>query len=339
MATIKEIAQLAGVSRGTVDRVLNHRGSVNPQTEAKILEIIKALDYRPNKAGLALAAQKKKLKFGVVMFGEGNPFFDDVMDAFLKVENELSEYNCTTLFRRTSSFGVLDQLDAIDALIKEGMNGLALAPQNHSSIANKINELYEMGIPTVTFNTDIQNAKRIAYVGSNYYKCGKTAANLMQLMCDEGAKIGIISGSPQILCHTERVAGFKDTLNQYKNYEIVEEVYNHDDDFESYELTKDILNKHPDIKALYFAAGGTYGGCKAVLSADLKQKLKIITYDKISSTIEMMKQGVISASICQQPKIQGTLPLHILFDYLTTGELPEKEINYTNVDIRILENL
>ena len=53
----------------------------------------------------------------------------------------------------------------------------------------------------------------------------------------------------------------------------------------------------------------------------------------------MMKQGVISASICQQPKIQGTLPLHILFDYLTTGELPEKEINYTNVDIRILENL
>ena len=61
MATIKEIAELAGVSRGTVDRVLNKRGAVNPKTEAKILEIAKALDYKPNRAGIVLAAQKKKL--------------------------------------------------------------------------------------------------------------------------------------------------------------------------------------------------------------------------------------------------------------------------------------
>ena len=62
MATIKEIADLAGVSRGTVDRVLNKRGSVNPQTAEKILEIAQALDYKPNRAGLVLAAQKKNLK-------------------------------------------------------------------------------------------------------------------------------------------------------------------------------------------------------------------------------------------------------------------------------------
>ena len=62
MATIKEIAELAGVSRGTVDRVLNNRGSVNPRTARKILEIAQALDYKPNKAGIVLAAQKKNLK-------------------------------------------------------------------------------------------------------------------------------------------------------------------------------------------------------------------------------------------------------------------------------------
>lgn len=57
MATIKEIAALAGVSRGTVDRVLNNRGAVNPITAEKVREIAKALDYKPNKAGLVLAAQ------------------------------------------------------------------------------------------------------------------------------------------------------------------------------------------------------------------------------------------------------------------------------------------
>ena len=62
MATIKDIADLAGVSRGTVDRVLNNRGAVNSQTAEKIMEIVRALDYRPNKAGTALAAQKKKYR-------------------------------------------------------------------------------------------------------------------------------------------------------------------------------------------------------------------------------------------------------------------------------------
>ena len=76
MATMKEIAELSGVSRGTVDRVLNHRGVVNAETEKKVLEIAKLLDYQPNKAGMALAAQKKKLKIGVLLFGAENPFFD-----------------------------------------------------------------------------------------------------------------------------------------------------------------------------------------------------------------------------------------------------------------------
>lgn len=340
MATIKEIAVLAGVSRGTVDRVLNHRGSVNPQTEAKVLEIARVLDYKPNKAGLALAAQKKKLKLGIVMFGEGNPFFYDVTNSFQSVEEELEEYNCTTYFRRTSSFGVQDQIDAIDDLVKnEGINGLALAPQNDASIADKINELHALGIPTVTFNTDIENSKRIAYVGSNYHRCGRTAANLLHLMCEGIVKVGVISGSSQILCHTERIAGFKDALDKYTGIEIIAEAENHDDDFESYEITKNILNDHPEINALYFAAGGTYGGCKAVIAAGLEGKIKIITHDKIDTTIEMIKSGVISATICQQPEIQGGLPLRLLFNFLAAGELPREEFNYTNAEIRIMENL
>ena len=48
MATIKEIAALAGVSRGTVDRVLNDRGAVNPETAEKIRKIAKELDYKEN---------------------------------------------------------------------------------------------------------------------------------------------------------------------------------------------------------------------------------------------------------------------------------------------------
>lgn len=89
MATIKEIAQLAGVSRGTVDRVLNHRGAVNPQTAQRVTEIAQALNYQPNRAGIVLAAQKRNLKIGVLLFDNGNPFFEEVMKGVRQKEEEL----------------------------------------------------------------------------------------------------------------------------------------------------------------------------------------------------------------------------------------------------------
>ena len=112
MATIKEIAILAGVSRGTVDRVLNHRGSVNPKTEEKIWEIAQALDYKPNKAGIVLAAQKRKLKIGVILLGLNNPFYDDVLRGISEKAVELESYNCTVLIKQTE-YSLEEQLHRV----------------------------------------------------------------------------------------------------------------------------------------------------------------------------------------------------------------------------------
>lgn len=339
MATIKEIAALAGVSRGTVDRVLNNRGAVNPATAQKINEIAKALNYKPNKAGLALAAQKKKLKLGVILFSTDNPFFADVLKGVLEKAEDLAGYNCTVLVKQIP-INVEAQLNAIDELIREKVNGIALAPQNDNRIRARINALYEQDIPVVTLNTDIENSKRIAYVGSNYTKSGATAAGLMRRMTHGIVHIGIISGSSNILCHTERIAGFIDTLKPEQNQmHIVTIIETQDDEIESYEQTSHLLKAHPEINALFFAAGGVYGGCRAITSLDLADKLCVIAFDKAETTEEFLRKGVLSAVICQQPRIQGQKPLELLFAYLSSGELPEKEYNYTAVDIRILENI
>ena len=184
MATIKEIAELAGVSRGTVDRVLNHRGFVNADTEKKVLEIANLLNYQPNKAGMALAAQKKKYVIGVLLFSEENPFFDAVTIGLNQKLEELSIYGCTILMRRIP-FDLKAQLETMDALRAEGIHGLILSPYNAAEVQLKIDELWEAGIPCVTVNTDIPNSKRIAYVGSDYLKCGRVAANLLQLVGPE----------------------------------------------------------------------------------------------------------------------------------------------------------
>ena len=66
--TIKQIAETCGVSRGTVDRVLNHRGRVSEETEKRVKEAVEVLGYKPNSLGKALALQRKGLRIGAVSY-------------------------------------------------------------------------------------------------------------------------------------------------------------------------------------------------------------------------------------------------------------------------------
>lgn len=82
-----------------------------------------------------------------------------------------------------------------------------------------------------------------------------------------------------------------------------------------------------------------YGGCRAVMDSGRAAQITVITNDMVDTTREFLENGLIAATICQQPFVQGHKPLSILFTYLTTGELPAVENDYVNIDIRIRENL
>ncbi len=339
MATIKEIAELAGVSRGTVDRVLNHRGFVNADTEKKVLEIASLLNYQPNKAGMALAAQKKKYVIGVLLFGEENPFFDEVINGLNAKLEELSIYGCTVLMRRVP-FDLKAQLDTIQALRAEGIHGLILSPYNATEVQLAIDALWEEGIPCVTINTDIPNSKRIAYIGSDYHKCGRVAANLLQLIGSGIIRLGIVTGSHNILCHEERIRGFSDYVRANKlPVQIVDIRENGDDDYQSYDAVSAMLAEHAEINALYFTAAGVFGGCRAIQNSSLQKQPVVITFDAVPSTIEMLKTGVVTATICQHPEEQGARSLALLVDYLLTGKLPEQPLVYMDLEIKVKESL
>ena len=104
--TIKQISELCGVSRGTVDRVLNNRGKVKPETEKKIRRMAEQLGYTPNMAGKALAARKREFVIGVALVSEGNAFFDEVLLGIQKAEAELKDYGVRVLVRTTKGYDV-----------------------------------------------------------------------------------------------------------------------------------------------------------------------------------------------------------------------------------------
>lgn len=342
MVTIKQIANLSGVSRGTVDRVLNNRGGVNPQTAQKIREIAKMLNYTPNKVGQNLAVTKKNLRLGMILIDSksGNPFIQDVIAGADEKTRELEDYGVSVELM-TSKMGMIEQqLACIAALEQQKIDGLAIMPENHPRIAEKLRELKEKGIAVVTVNTDIDNSGRLAYVGSNYRRSGETAAGLMNLVTGGAAEIGIVTGSTEILCHAERIAGFQKRIRErYPRLHIAQIVGIHDDDVEGLQKTKQMLQENPNINALYLTAGGVYGCCRAVQNMGLRGKIKIICFDAMPTTCQLLRDGVVMAAIDQQPQKQGRLALDLLFAYLGMGTEPENEYCYTENSIKIAENL
>lgn len=338
--TIKEIAQICGVSRGTVDRVLNHRGKVKPETEALILRTIDRMGYAKNIAGKALTVKRSAPVFGALVSSEGNPFFDDVIAGLRKAEEELSDYGVTVLLKTMRGYDVERQLQLIDQLRGAGMAGLILQPVNDERIEKKIRELSGEGVFTVTVNTDIENSCRLCYVGSDYISGGETAAGLVRLVTQGQAKLGVITGVSTLLGHVQRLEGFERHLRELcPGIEFVAHASAMDDMDHSYRVTAEMLRAHPQIDTLFIIASGAYGACRAVIELGREKSMRVVTFDMIPSTIEMMKRGLVKAVVCQQPFLQGYQSVKAAFDILLMGFCKQGDQIIMENQIKILENL
>ena len=91
-ATIKEIAEYANVSRGTVDRALHGRGGVRSDVEKRILAIAESVGYKPNSAAKALSNFKKKLTVGLLLPSINNPFFDELIRGVEDAQKAMDDY-------------------------------------------------------------------------------------------------------------------------------------------------------------------------------------------------------------------------------------------------------
>lgn len=341
MITIKEIAQLAGVSRGTVDRVLNHRGSVNPETTERVLRIVRELDYTPNAAAKRLSILKKQLRFSCILFDPiKNPFFLDLIAGIKSKQVAFADYGIHIQTFYTDIDDPESQIKAIDSAVSTKCDGLVITASNHPMIVDRLKSLTQSGLPIVTANNDIPECGRLAYVGSDDYKCGQTAGGIMRLITDMEANVGIVESSQWALSDQKRIEGFQNrVLSNDSRIKVVDIISNHNDEIVSYLKTKELIEIHPEINALYLCSVGIKGACRAVQEAGKKGKIKIICHDTTPSICSLIEDRTIAATIEQQPFIQGTKPLDILLDYISMGIRPKQDVFHTEIELKILENL
>ncbi len=336
--TIREIALRCGVSRGTVDRVINGRGKVHPDTEALVLSMLSEAGYTKNIAGRALTVRKSAPVIGIVLSSEGNPFFDDVIAGIRRAESELADYGVSIALHTMRGYHAEEQLALIDAL-GTSISALVLHAINDPRIARKINALAEQGIPTVTVNTDLDNSQRRCYVGSDYLRGGHTAAGVVRLVTEGKARLGILTGVDNVLGHRQRLAGFEALLRERcPGITVAARVSAQDDIEHANRVTRDMLAADPAIDALMVIAAGLRGVCQAVMELGRERGMRIFAFDNTPGTKEMMDAGLVKAVVCQQPFAQGRRAVRAAFDIILSG-VPGNERMITENQIRILENL
>ena len=135
--TIKMIAEKCGVSRGTVDRVLNHRGRVSQETIRKVNAVVEELGYQPNTIGRALALHKKELKIGIILCSLGNEFYDEMIEGIWAARKENHNYDVEILMRCMKGYDVEEQLSLMDEL-KRQVQCLILNAIDDFAIVQKI---------------------------------------------------------------------------------------------------------------------------------------------------------------------------------------------------------
>ncbi len=309
--TAQKIAELAGVSRGTVDRALKNRPGVNPKTKEKVLKIAKEYDYKPNLIGKALAYSNHSVKIEVILNSIGNSFFDEIKRGLEDAQKAYSDYGLKININEIKGYNVEKIIDAIDNIPSDVKN-VILTPVDDDRLVKKINELTDNGINVVLLSSDVTDSNRITYVGCDYLKSGKVAGRLVGLLSGGNARLCIVTGSSLHKGHRLRVEGVRSITSEYENIKIVDVVENNDDNEVAYNSMKNILAKYPELDFVCITAGGVTGTIKAIKESG--RKIKVCAFDYTKTTKEALKSGEILATVCQQPYEQGYNSVKSIFD-------------------------
>ena len=338
MVTMKKIAELCGVSRGTVDRALNGRGRVNAETAEAIRVMAKKLGYEPNPAGKALAARRHKPVIGVVLASQDNTFFDAVLDGMKAVAAQYEIYGVTVQYYALKGYNVGEQLDVLRK-ITPSIHALIINPINDPLVAQELDAMIRRGIFVIAVNNDIEGVMPHCYVGCDYFNSGVTACSLLAALMGESAEIGIVLGNRRVMGHKVRLDGFRHRMERLPSFHIQEIIEHEDDDINAYEKVKDLIERRPDINAIVILAAGVYGTCRAIMQLPQEKRPLVIACDTVATTVQMMEKGIVKATLYQHPFRQGATAVTLAFEYLVHGKMPMKERYQMKNEIKLLENM
>ena len=342
-ARLKDIANLSGVSIGTVDRVMHDRGEVSEKTRKKVLRIANDLHYTPN---LMAQALKSKRRFNIIsLLPEStteNTYWSKHPVGMSRAMEELEPFPVNLL---QLTFDMLDEDDfqeKTEDILKTDPDGVLMAPIFKKQSISFCSSLKRRRIPFVFIDGFINETSFLSYTGENVYHSGRVAGQLVDLITPVKKDIMILN----IAKNLQNVHHLGNRTNGFLSYFPVcgrnegKKIKLSIPDTSS-ETIKSYFDKsfakYPGIASIFITGSKSYRIASFLESSGIGP-VNIVGYDLLDNNIECLKSGSIRFLIGQRPEEQTYKGIKKLFDYLSVNRAPER-MEYLPIDIVTSENV
>lgn len=302
-ATVRDLAQAAGVSLATVDRVLNGRPGVRPATIEKVEAAIARLGFRRDLTA-SMLARARDIGLAVILPEGSNQFMNRLAEAAQAVGRQVRGERLRLDLLRIRAIDPGALIGALDGLSPDSHECAAIVaidtPEVHAAVARA----GKRGIRIITLVSDLPHSARHGFVGIDNVAAGRTAASLMGRFCRMG-KVGLVAGSLDLRDHAERIAGFRAVTGaQYPRLEIVGPVEGQDAFTATYEQTLALLRAHPDLMGLYNVGAGNAGMLTALAEMGMNRSVAVIAHELTGPTRAGLASGAVDVVIDQGPEAE-----------------------------------
>jgi LacI family transcriptional regulator len=329
---IKDIAQLAGVSVGTVDRVLHNRGRVSEDALKKVLGVLDQIDYKPNLIARTLGANKTYRIAALMPNPEQDPYWASSKSGISQAEAEWLRYGVKV---EPYFFNLYDKnsfRQVAEAVSESKPDGILVAPIFYHETLPFFELFKANGIPFVLFNTNIPEAHPVCFIGQNLYQSGKVGAELMHLAQNDNTGVITVLHINEDLGNSvhlaEKEKGFREYFEGKKDLNFDIRTLNLDDPSRP-EVQQQIARHLSDdsLKGIFVTTSkGTYI-IASFLEKHNKRNIKLIGYDMLQENIRYMKKGIVDFLINQNPRKQAFLGInHLVGNLILKKDAPEKDL-------------
>lgn len=281
-----------------------------------------AAEAPATEAPVAEAPAAGALTFVLVPKNLGNPYFDT---ANVGAQEAAKELGVTVLYQGSAAADATQQIQLINSLIAQKVNGLAVAANDEDALVPTGKEAMDAGIPVVSWDSAIGKDGRVLHI--NQAVLQDIGAIQIQMASDlagpDGGEIAILSATSTAPNQNAWIEVMKEVLKQpeYANLKLVDVVYGDDDDTKSYNEAQALFKKYPDLKVIIAPTTvGIAASARAVTDENLIGKVAVTGLGTPNQMREYVKNGASPQFALWNPADLGYLAIHIL-NALNTGQI------------------
>ena len=339
---IKDIAKMADVSVGTVDRVIHGRSGVSEASRKRVEEILKQLDYQPNMYASALASNKKYAFSCLLPQHEKGEYWTAVEAGIQDALVAYSDFNISVNLSYYDPFDYHSFGDVARNILEQEPDGIMFAPTVPQYTKPFTEELNKRSIPYIYIDSNLKDQPALSFFGQNSHQSGYFAARMMMLLAGGEREIvifrkineGIVGSNQQ----ERREIGFREyMLKHHPDCRIWELNLHAKRDSDDAQMLNDFFRKHPNVKN-----GITFNSKVYIVGEYLlkqqKTDFKLMGYDLLERNVKCLMEGSASFLIAQQPELQGFDGIKALCDYLIFKKEVPRE-NFMPIDLLTKENI